>query len=403
MSNYVIKTVRGTEIVVNEGSVNLDSTSLVFVGKNYAGYGAIQNENFLHLLENFANNTKPQSPITGQLWFDTSSNRLKYCYDGDLNKFTNVGVIVSATQPDTTELRDGDAWWDTSAAPRKLFKVWNGTSFDVVGPFSPSEEAATGSELLTIIEDGTGVPKTVIGLKDSSSIEFLAIISGYSTFSVDPADPMYSQFTQIKQGFNVNSAVLNFLFDGTSAKVENSVTFNASGSGASSGSSFNGAQNLTISHNSIGAQALLVSGTNIKTVNGESILGSGNIDLSGIGTGTVTQVSGTGTVNGISLSGTVTSSGSLTLSGSITGLSGSSFGTINAKRFFAAPALVSGQPSFRLIEAADLPGTITSSTSGKSGSVNNINGNGNLTFWTGTQAQYNAITPNATTLYIITG
>jgi hypothetical protein len=38
------------------------------------------------------------------------------------------------------------------------------------------------------------------------------------------------------------------------------------------------------------------------------------------GNGTVTSVSGTGTVNGISLSGTVTSSGSLTLGGALTGV-----------------------------------------------------------------------------------
>jgi hypothetical protein len=114
-----------------------------------------------------------------------------------------------------------------------------------------------------------------------------------------------------------------------------------------------------------GKQAALVSGTNIKTVNGTTLLGSGDLgtityayggtgqttvttgDLLygsatnvwsklGIGstgqilrvvsgapawgtdyTGTVTSVSGTGTVSGISLSGTVTSSGSLTLGGTL--------------------------------------------------------------------------------------
>ena len=31
-------------------------------GKNYAGYGEIQNENFLHLLENFASGSHPSKP-----------------------------------------------------------------------------------------------------------------------------------------------------------------------------------------------------------------------------------------------------------------------------------------------------------------------------------------------------
>lgn len=59
-------------------------------------------------------------------------------------------------------------------------------------------------------------------------------------------------------------------------------------------------------------QAALVSGTNIKTVNGTTLLGSGNLAV-----GTVTSVSGTGTVNGLTLTGTVTSSGSLTLGGNL--------------------------------------------------------------------------------------
>jgi hypothetical protein len=61
-----------------------------------------------------------------------------------------------------------------------------------------------------------------------------------------------------------------------------------------------------------GKQAALVSGTNIKTVNSNSLLGSGNVSV-----GTVTSVGGTGTVNGLSLSGTVTSSGNLTLGGTL--------------------------------------------------------------------------------------
>jgi hypothetical protein len=61
-----------------------------------------------------------------------------------------------------------------------------------------------------------------------------------------------------------------------------------------------------------GKQAALVSGTNIKTVNSNSLLGSGDVSV-----GTVTSVGGTGTVNGLSLSGTVTSSGNLTFGGTL--------------------------------------------------------------------------------------
>ena len=59
--------------------------------------------------------------------------------------------------------------------------------------------------------------------------------------------------------------------------------------------------------------------------------GAGNLTFvtpASPGTGTVTSVTGTGTVSGLSLSGTVTSSGSLTLSGSITGFLPTTGGTM---------------------------------------------------------------------------
>jgi hypothetical protein len=60
----------------------------------------------------------------------------------------------------------------------------------------------------------------------------------------------------------------------------NALTFNNSGSGDASGSTFNGSAAKTLSYNSIGAQPTLVSGTTIKTVNGNSLLGSGDISIS---------------------------------------------------------------------------------------------------------------------------
>jgi len=55
--------------VVEDGTID-QTTDLKLVGKNYAGYGEIQNENFVYLLENFASGTAPSKPISGQVWFD---------------------------------------------------------------------------------------------------------------------------------------------------------------------------------------------------------------------------------------------------------------------------------------------------------------------------------------------
>ena len=55
---YIINLTNGTQLAsVEDGTID-QSTTLKLVGKNYAGYGEIQNENFVHLLENFLKNLK---------------------------------------------------------------------------------------------------------------------------------------------------------------------------------------------------------------------------------------------------------------------------------------------------------------------------------------------------------
>lgn len=73
--------------------------------------------------------------------------------------------------------------------------------------------------------------------------------------------------------------------------------------------------NITLTASDVGAQETLVSGTNIKTVNGTSLLGSGDIPVSGGGGGTVTSVGvSNATDGGLSVSGSpVTGSGTITV------------------------------------------------------------------------------------------
>jgi trimeric autotransporter adhesin len=74
----------------------------------------------------------------------------------------------------------------------------------------------------------------------------------------------------------------------------------------------------------------------------------------GTGGGTVTSVSGTGTVSGLTLTGTVTTSGSLTLGGTLS-VTPSDFASQSANTFLAAPNGTAGVPTFRLMVAADVP------------------------------------------------
>jgi hypothetical protein len=69
--------VQKTPIVVDDNSRNTSDTSLTLIGRNEPSYGQSIAENFVRVLENFANDTPPNNPIEGQLWFDSGTNRLK--------------------------------------------------------------------------------------------------------------------------------------------------------------------------------------------------------------------------------------------------------------------------------------------------------------------------------------
>ena len=84
--------------------------------------------------------------------------------------------------------------------------------------------------------------------------------------------------------------------------------------------------------------------------------------LTALGAGTVSSVSGTGTVSGVTLTGTVTSTGNLTLGGTLA-VTASNFASQTANYILAAPNGASGAPTFRAIVAADIP-TLNQNTTG---------------------------------------
>jgi hypothetical protein len=94
---YTIKKSDNTSFTITNGSADTTHTSLVLVGKNYAGYGEFLNTNLVKLLENFAFTDSPLNPIRGQLWWDTSKSLLKV-YSGSQFK-TISGATASASAP----------------------------------------------------------------------------------------------------------------------------------------------------------------------------------------------------------------------------------------------------------------------------------------------------------------
>jgi len=194
MAYQVDKFNGGFFVSVEDGTI--DTTSdLRFVGKNYAGYGEVQNENFLHLLENFSNSTAPPKVITGQIWFDSATKKLKF-YDGTRFK-TAGGAEVSATAP--SGLTTGDFWWDSSA---KQLYTWTGTDFALIGPeSSPDLGSSIVSAAVVKGTVGTAVgPHTI--LKVFADDKVIGIFSK-TAFTLDNAQNAIDDFTVIKKGFTL--------------------------------------------------------------------------------------------------------------------------------------------------------------------------------------------------------
>jgi len=66
------------EISVPDGTVS-SVGNIVLPGKNFSGYGQSVDQNMLSMVENWASSTGgPNQPVTGQIWYDTSTTTLKY-------------------------------------------------------------------------------------------------------------------------------------------------------------------------------------------------------------------------------------------------------------------------------------------------------------------------------------
>ena len=91
MSYFVNKT-DGSVIVVLDGTKDTTSTSITLFGRLVQNYGDQTNENFVRLLENFSFNTSPANPISGQLWFDRTTNNIKV-YTTE-NTWVTVGSVI---------------------------------------------------------------------------------------------------------------------------------------------------------------------------------------------------------------------------------------------------------------------------------------------------------------------
>ena len=167
--SYDIQKSNGSTLVILEDGFVDNSTSLTLVGKNVIGYGGVQNDNFLWLLENFANVDSPLNPIQGQTWFDSTSGTLRLkVYDG--STWHRSAVMSYSTS--TAAQVNGDFWWDTT---NSILKVKTDVGYIAIGPTS-SVASATRLANPVLINDVSFDGSDDITVKASTTNE---LINGY--------------------------------------------------------------------------------------------------------------------------------------------------------------------------------------------------------------------------------
>lgn len=189
---YTINLTNGTVLTtIADGTVNSTSTELTLIGKNYPNYGTFLNDNFVHLLENASNSTAPATPLTGQLWWDTAGN-LKV-YTGSVWKPLG-SVTANASAPSGPVV--GNQWWDTA---NDQLKLWNGTTWTLVGPAFSSNTGTSGALVESIPADD---------LTDKVAVSMYVggeVVGIFSKQAYTP-DPLLTNFGDINPGLNLSTA-----------------------------------------------------------------------------------------------------------------------------------------------------------------------------------------------------
>ncbi len=303
---YTINLTNGTTLVpggLSDGTIDNTHSSLTLIGRDYAGYGQFLNENFVYLLENFANTSGPANPLKGQLWWDTTNNILRVWSGSSWKISTGATSAPYSSPPTDLSALGGDLWFDTT---NQQLKVYSGTTWITVGPAATTATGNSGA-----------VPALVTDTSAGTHVVVEILINGtvYAIFSKDTFSSALAGFATIRAGLNFSTiasptwglsiqdvnATPNTLVqrDGSAGITVGPVTATTVTAGTITASTLN---STTFSGNLVGnvtATNVTTSTINTQGINATSgytgtILTASQPNITSVGNLTVLNVSGTG-------------------------------------------------------------------------------------------------------------
>ena len=189
-------------IIIQDGTINTTDTSLALIGPNSVNFGLYINEDFVKLLQNFANNTAPTSPKIGQIWYNTNSGNINY---------------------------------------------YNGTNWKVL---TPPFDGVSGTATTSIL--GNGVALTLAGNEIIYAVSLVAFPQASLPLTVLVNDTSYAMASRFPQGLGAGITMATdsngLQIWGTASRANafaNSMTIKVTGS-ANASVSFDGSSNVTM-------------------------------------------------------------------------------------------------------------------------------------------------------------
>ena len=107
---YLVKQTTGNLLVtINDFTANSTSTSITLVGRGVPNAGTVLATNLVQMLENFADNLAPRSPLIGQIWFNATDSNLYYYTTSGWIMMSTANSVIYTSSPITINDNDGDS------------------------------------------------------------------------------------------------------------------------------------------------------------------------------------------------------------------------------------------------------------------------------------------------------